>query len=224
MSSYYDLLPAIGSLHINPTIHSYGVPRSYHHSSDDSDSGGGEKTSSRTYHTPLNYDSYLADDTPFVPRRSTSLTPTHVETNPSNRSFVASEQPLVLSPVGPSHAPEMKAFSPNHVRIIHTRRSSTPIRSNTVQSHCFSSSTNGRAVAPTSLTRATQRLRPQIMDLHGSNTLFPAMRRAHRRFPMWYRHDPYPPTPSRSQDRGLHQVIIAKVYHHLPTDFTQAHL
>ena len=103
MSSYYDLLPAIGSLHINPIIHSYGVPRSYHHSSDDSDSGGGEKTLSQTYDTPPNYDRYLAEDTPFIPRRSTSLTPTHVETSPSNRSFVAPEHPLVLSPVGPSH-------------------------------------------------------------------------------------------------------------------------
>ena len=103
MSSYYDLLPAIGSLHINPIIHSYGVPHSYHHSSDDSDSGGGEKTLSQTYDTPPNYDRYLAEDTPFIPRRSTSLTPTHVETSPSNRSFVAPEQPLVLSPVGPSH-------------------------------------------------------------------------------------------------------------------------
>jgi hypothetical protein len=107
-------------------------------------------------------------------------------------------------------------------RITHTRRSSTPIRSNTVRSLCSSSSTNGRAVAPTSLTRATQRLRPQTMDLHGSNILFPAMRRAHRRFPMRYLHVPHPPTPSRSQDRDLHQVIIAKMYRHLPADFTQA--
>lgn len=196
--SYYDWLPTIGSLHINPIVHSYGVPRSYHHSSDDSDSGGGEKTSSQTYDTPPNY---TAEDTPFIPRRSNSLTPTHVEPSSSNRSFVASEQPRIMS------------------RIIHTRRSSTPIRSNTVQS-LFSSSTNGRGVALTSLTRATH---PQIMDLHGSSTLFPAIRRAHRRLPMWYRHGPHPLTLSRSQDRDLHPLIIAKMYRHLPADITQAH-
>lgn len=108
--SYYDWLPTIGSLHINPIVHSYGVPRSYHHSSDDSDSGGGEKTSSQTYDTPPNY---TAEDTPFIPRRSNSLTPTHVEPSSSNRSFVASEQPLILSPDYP-YTPEFDADPLKH--------------------------------------------------------------------------------------------------------------